>query len=229
MTVLILKFFCLFSWFFSCFLDFFPFFCVCVLCCCCCLFAVVFAICLGFCLFVFFSLFFFLSFFSGCTVQLAGSWFPSQGSGWASGVGAPRPGHWTSREFPGPGNINCHARSQRYPYQHQDLAPHNCLQAPVLDTSHPITIKTETQPHPSADRLHKLELSSQTPKTQHLTCSCPRGKRFSSTHQSTGTSPSHQEAYTRPCINLTHQGEDNRSKRNYDPAACRKETINTVG
>ena len=29
-------------------------------------------------------------------------------------------------------------------------------------------------------------------------------------------------------VNLTHQGSDIRNKRNYGPAACRKETTNTV-
>ena len=43
-------------------------------------------------------------------------------------------------------------------------------------------------------------------------------------HHPPDTSPSHQEVYTSPWIKLIHQGADTRSKRNYDPAACEKET-----
>ena len=49
-----------------------------------------------------------------------------------------------------------------------------------------------------------------------------RGTRASSTHEREDTRPSHQEAYTSPWTNLTHQGIHTRSKRNYDPAACGK-------
>ena len=84
------------------------------------------------------------------------------------------------------------------------------------------------QPYSSADRLPKVILSSQTPQNTPPDAALPiREKRLSSTHQSTDTSPSHQEAYTSPWTKLTHQGADNRSKRNYNPAACRK-TANTV-
>ena len=43
-----------------------------------------------------------------------------------------------------------------------------------------------------------------------------REKRLSSTHQDAGTSPSHQEVYTSPWTNLTHQKIDNRSERTVD-------------
>ena len=46
-------------------------------------------------------------------------------------------------------------------------------------------------------------------------------------HHPPDTSPSHQEVYTSPWIKLIHQGADTRSKRNYDPAACEKETTDT--
>ena len=189
-------------------------------------------VCCCFCylFWVSFLLFSFLSFYSGHTVWLEGSWFPGRGLAWASGVRALSPGCWTTRGFPGPGNINQHVHSQRYPCQHQDPAAHNCLQAPVLDTSHQTTSKTGTQPHPSADRLSKVILSSQIPQNTPPDMALPfRRKRLNSTHQSTGTSPSHQEAYTSPWTSLIHQGADNRSKRNYDPADCRRETVNTVG
>ena len=99
-----------------------------------------------------------------------------------------------------------------------------------LDTSLQTTSKTGAQPHPSVDRLPKVVLSSQTPKnTPPEEALVFRGKRLNATHQTAGTRPSHQDAYTSPWTNLTHQGADKRSKRNYDPAACGKKTINTVG
>ena len=182
---------------------------------------------LGFvCLFVFFFFFFFLfSLAALCSLQTLGS--PARGRAWASGVGVLSPGCWTAREFLGPGNINWHAHSWWYPYQHQDPALLNCLQAPVLDTSCQTTSKTGTQPHLSADSLPKVLLSSQKPQNTPPDVALPfRGKRFSSTHQRAGTSPSHQEAYTGTWTNLTHQGADNKSKRNYDLATCGKETTN---
>ena len=180
------------------------------------------------CLFYFpFSFFFLFSLVMLRTLQALGSL--ARGWTWASGVGAPSPGCWTTREFLSPGNINWCELSWRYPSPHQDLAPPNCLQAPVPETSCQTTSKKGTQPHPSADRIPKVILRSQTPQNTPPDVALPiRGKRLSSTHQSTGTSPSHQEAYTSPWTKLTHQGEDNRNNGNYDTAACKKETINTV-
>ena len=117
---------------------------VCVLCCCsCCSFAFVFAICLGFYFsasFLYFSFFFLISLATLCSFRGLGSL--ATGQAWASVVGAQSPACWTTREFPGPGNINWSVLCWRYPYQHQDMAPLNCLQALVLDTSHQTTSKT---------------------------------------------------------------------------------------
>ena len=56
-----------------------------------------------------------------------------------------------------------------------------------------------TQPHASADKLPKVVLSSQLPQNIPLDMALPiRGKRPSFTNQRTGTSPTHQEAYTSP-------------------------------
>ena len=61
------------------------------------------------------------------------------------------------------------------------------LQPPVLYASHQTTRKTGTQIHPSADRLQKVILSSQTPQNTPPDMALPiRGKRLSSTHQNTG-------------------------------------------
>ena len=90
------------------------------------------------------------------------------------------------------------------------------------------TPKIRTQPHPSEDRLPQVILSSQPPQNTLLdTALLIRGTRYSSTHKRAGTNPSHQEAYPSRWTNLTHQGADTRNKRNYDPAACGKETPNT--
>jgi len=62
--------------------------------------------------------------------------------------------------------------------------------------------RKEHSPHPSADRLPKVVLSSQkSPNTPPDVTLPIRGKRLSTTHQSTGTSPSQQEAYTNPWNN----------------------------
>ena len=116
------------------------------------------------CLFVFF--FFIFHFFLFSPAVLFGLWAlgsPNRGWAWASGVGMPRLGFWTNREFLGLGNINQHALSQRYLSWYQDPAPPNCLQATVLETSHQTTSKTGTHTYTSADRLLKVILSSQTP------------------------------------------------------------------
>ena len=89
------------------------------------------------------------------------------GQAWAFRVGASSPGHRTTREFLGPGNINQHVFSQRCPCWHQDLALHNCLQAPVLETSCQTTSKMGSQNYPSSNMLPKSHLACRHPKTPH--------------------------------------------------------------
>ena len=86
------------------------------------------------------------------------------------------------------------------------------------DTSSQTTNREGTEPHPSADRLFKVFLSTALPT---------RGTWTSSTHQWAGTRPSHQQAWASLLDSLTHQREDSRSKKNYNPAACRTETTIT--
>ena len=96
------------------------------------------------------------------------------------------------------------------------------------DTSVQATNRVGTQPHPWADRLPKDILSTQTSLNTPLDMALPiRGTRPSSTHQWPGTSPFHQEACTSPWTNLTHQGADTTTKKNYSPAAWETETTNT--
>ena len=63
--------------------------------------------------------------------------------------------------------------SQRSPSQRQDPAALNNQQIPVLDTLCQTTSKTGTQPHPLAQRLPKIIIRPQTPKTHHQTWTCP--------------------------------------------------------
>lgn len=53
-----------------------------------------------------------------------------------------------------------------------------------------------------------------------------RGTRHSCTYQGRVISPFEKEAYKKPWTNFTHQGEVNRSKKNYNTAPCRKKTTN---
>ena len=192
-------------------------------------------VCFCFCylswvLFVFFFLFFLFLFFLFSLAMQCGLWaLSSLARAWASRVGAPNPGCWTAREFLGPGNINWCVLSQRYPSRHQDLAPPNCLQAPVLDTSCRTTSKTGTQPHPSADMLPKAILSSQTPQNTPPDTALPNPREKTQLHP-----PEHRHQSLPPGsphkpLDQPHPpGTDNGSKRNYDPAAHGKETINAV-
>ena len=87
------------------------------------------------------------------------------------------------------------------------------------DASGQTTNKVGTQPHPPADRLPKVFLTPQLPLNKPSDKALPtKGTRPSSTHQWAGTSLSNQEAYTSLWTNLTNQGADTRSKKNYSPA-----------
>ena len=128
-----------------------------------------------------------------------------------------------------PGKINWCELSWMSPFWQQDPSPPKNLRLQCLNSSGQTRSKTGTQQHPSTDRLPKVLLSSQLPQNAPLDMDLPpRGTRLSSTQHRAGTVPSHKEACISPWTKLTHQGTDIRSKRNYDPAACGKETANTV-
>ena len=96
------------------------------------------------------------------------------------------------------------------------------------DASGQTTNRVGTQPQPSTDRLPKVVLSSHPPLDTPLDMALPiRGTRSSSTHKWADTSRSHEETCTSPWTNLTHQGADTRSKKNYSPAAQGTEPTNT--
>ena len=162
--------------------------------------------------FPFFLFFFFSPFFA----EPCGLWgLGSQAGGWewASEVGALGLRCWNAREFPAPGNINWWELFWRSPSQHQDPAPPNRLQAAVLNAPCQATSKTVADTHPSANKLPKVILSSQTHQNTPPDATLPiRGKRSSSTHQNSGTSPFHQGAYTSHWTNLTHWGQTSEAR-----------------
>ena len=100
--------------------------------------------------------------------------------------------------------------------------------SPVLDTLCQTTSKTGTQPHPLAERLPKIIVSSQTPQNIPLDAVLPTRKTKSSLiHQNTGTSPSTRKPTQRTEPTIPSEGRT-QNNGNYEPAACEKETPNTV-
>ena len=139
---------------------------------------------------------------------LTGSWCSGLVQAWTSEVGEPSSGHWTTGDLPAQHNISRRELSQRSLSQRQNPAPPNGQQAVVLDAQCQTTSKTGTQPHPLAEKLPKIILSSQTPQNTPPDAALPTRKtRSSPTQQNTGTSPLHQEAYTSHWTNLTHWGQ----------------------
>ena len=113
----------------------------------------------------------------------------------------PEPRKWESQvqDFGPPGTSQPHVISigKSSPRDFHLNAPLNDQQAPVLDTPCQTTSKTETQPHPLAERLPKIIISSETPQNTPPDMVLPTRKtRSSLIHQNTGTSPLHQEADT---------------------------------
>ena len=154
----------------------------------------------------------FFPFFSSFSSELCG-WqglgAPARCQAWASKVGEPSPGHWTSRDLPGPSNIIQQEHSQGFLSQQTDPAPPNSQQAPVLDTPCQTNSETGKQHHPLEERLPKVILSSQTCQNTPLDVALPTSTKrtiSSPNLQNTGTSALHQEAYTSHWTNLTHWG-----------------------
>ena len=172
------------------------------------LFVNVFAVCLGFCLSVcFLFLFFFFSFFflwphsAACGLLVPLPEVRPEPPGWEHWVqdAGPPENSWAQGiliSICSPGGI--HLDTKRRLHQ-----PPFKLQCWTLHAKQP-----GRQEHsPTISRqVAKVILSSQTPQSTPPDATLPiRGKRLSSTHQSTGNSPSHQEAYTSPWTNLIHQ------------------------
>ena len=129
-----------------------------------------------------------------CTWQCGwqGLGAPAGCQAWASEVGEPTSGHWTTRDLLGPHNINQQDLSQRCLSQHKHPDPINDQQTPVLDIPCQTTRKTGTQSHPLAERLPKIILSSQKPQHAPPDVVLPNRKtRSRFIHQNIGTSPLH--------------------------------------
>lgn len=90
----------------------------------------------------------------------------------------------------------------------------HCLQAAVLDTSHQ-TARPEHSPACQQRGCLKPYEAHRHPKHTPVVALPIRGKSLSTTRQAVGTSPSHSEDSTSSWTNLTQEGADNRSKRNW--------------
>ena len=105
---------------------------------------------------------------------------------------------------PGPSVASIWTWLQLHPtaYRHQ-----------MHDNSHQTISKRNTAPPISKSKLTKVILSSQTcQNTTPDVALLNRGKRLSSTNQSAGTSPSHQEAYNKP-LDQPHAPESRQQKQ----------------
>lgn len=121
-----------------------------------------------------------------------------------------------------PGNIDWRESSQRSPFQHQDLALPKSPQAPMLEHLRPNN-QQDKNTEPPISWLPKVVLSLQPPQNTPRIQTCPLEGQ-DPTPQTRGQAPvppSRKPAQAHGSTSPT------RSKRNYDPAAYRKETIKT--
>ena len=129
-------------------------------------------------------------------------------------MGALNPGCWITRDFLGLGNINQHVLSQRYPSQHQDLAPVNCLKVLILDTSCQTTSKIGTQPYSSASRLPEVIVSPQKPQnTPSNTALTIRRKRLRTPTRTQALVPPTRKTTQAPGPNLPSSGQRTEARR----------------
>ena len=142
----------------------------------------------------------------------------------------PEPLRWESRtQDTGPSatssrNIKRRELSQRSPSQHHHPAPLNDQQAPVLDTLCQTTTETGTQPHPLAERLPKIIISSQTPQNTPPDMDLPTKRQDPASSTRTQAPVSSTRKPTQP----TEPTLATKNNGNYEPAACEKKTPNTV-
>ena len=118
--------------------------------------------------------------------------------------------------------------SQISPSQGQDPAPLNDQQAAVLETLCQTTSNTGTQPHPLAERLPKIIIRPQTPQNTPPIWNCPPERQDpASTTRTQALVPSTRKP-TQPTEPTLDTGERHQNNGNYEPAACKKETPNTL-
>ena len=146
---------------------------------------------------------------------------------WASEVGEPSSGHWTTRDLLAPGNINLGELSQRSLSQCQDPAPLNDQQAPVLDTPWQTTSKKGTKPNPLAERLPKIIINSQTPRNTPPDTFLPTWKIQPHPPEHRHQSPPPGSLHN-PLNQPYPLGADTKNNGKYKHAGFKKETPNTV-
>ena len=118
--------------------------------------------------------------------------------------------------------------SQRSPSQHKDPAPPNDQQATVKDILCQTTSKTGTQHHPLAQRLPKIIISHRHPKTHHQMWTCPPERQHPASSTRTQALVPSTRKPTQPTEPPLATGNRHQNNRNYEPAACKKETTNKV-
>ena len=158
----------------------------------------------------------------------AGSWCSGQMSGLSLQGGRAESRTLDHQRPPGPKQYQLARALPEISISTLNRAPPNGQQAPVLEAPCQTTSNTGIQHHPLAERLPKVILSSQTPENTPPDAALP-------TRRTRYTPPTRTQAPvaltrkpTQP-LNQPHTlGEDTKNNRNYEPAACEKETPNTV-
>ena len=158
---------------------------------------------------------------------MKGSWCSSQASGLCLWGGRANFRTLVHKRPPSSMSYQMAKISQRSLSQHQDPASLNDQQATVLDILCQTTSRTGTQHHPLAERLPKIIIRPQTQQNTPPDVDLPTRKtRSSLIHQTIGTSPLHQEAYTTHWTNLSHWGQTPKATgtTNLQPAKRRHQT-----
>ena len=99
---------------------------------------------------------------------LWGSWFPHRGSGLSPCGGIAKSEPLGYQRISGPREYNQRELSWRSSSLHQDLAPPNCLQAPVLHASGQTTSNIGTQPHTSTKIRRQGNMLQTKEQGEHL-------------------------------------------------------------
>ena len=126
-----------------------------------------------------------------------------------------------------PGNTDHHELFQRSPFWHQDPAPPNCLQAPELEHLRPNNQQDRNRA-PPINRQAAQSCTELTVTSKHTPWRGPAHKRDKpQLHPPEGRHQSLPPGSMHKPLDQPHPPGGRHQKRNYDPAACRKETTNT--
>ena len=94
--------------------------------------------------------------------------------------------------------------------------------------AHANQLQDRNTTHPLAERLPKIIRSSQTPQKHHWTWSCPPERQDPAPPTRTEVSVPSNRKPIQPTEPTSPPGGRHQNNRNYKPAACKKETPNTV-